>query len=380
MGLGWTGAYGAAGGSAAVQAIRDELLKRALLEQQQQQQQFQNDRALKGDARADAGLDLQRQGLEAQREQQGYLRQRQESQDAAMNQDREVRRALETREMLPPETFLPEDDPAVPAFGKAGLAGTLRMVPPTVPMGADFQGPMPDGETPEQAQVGRIAGRLTMPTSDQAKAAEDDRRQREALIAQQQAQARMDRQAEEQSRHNRVMEAKPTGQGQPLEAELKEFEAKEQIKAKYGGSRPSLGSERQTLAYYNRAKQASDDIAALEPQVQQMGLAGQTRMELAPNFLQSQMGQTYRQAQRAFTEARLRKESGAAIPAGEYENDARTYFAQPGDTPQTLEQKRRARQVVLDGLKFSSGNAYEEFYGSQAPRSGVTIKSITQVP
>ena len=167
---------------------------------------------------------------------------------------------------------------------------------------------------------------------------------------------------------------------------LADFEAKEQIKAKYGGSRPSLGAERQTLSYFNRAKQASEDIGNMEDGIAQMGLAGQARLQMAPNIMQSESNQRYRQAQRAFTEARLRKESGAAIPQGEYENDAKTYFAQPGDGPEVIAQKRQARQVVLDGLKFASGKAFDEFYGqsnqapaSSAPQGGVTIKGIRQV-
>jgi hypothetical protein len=67
--------------------------------------------------------------------------------------------------------------------------------------------------------------------------------------------------------------------------------------------------------------------------------------------------QGYRAAQRAFTEARLRKESGAAIPPHEYETDAQMYFFQPGDTPKTLEQKRRARQMVVDGVAAEAGRA-----------------------
>lgn len=127
--------------------------------------------------------------------------------------------------------------------------------------------------------------------------------------------------------------------------------------------RAVTGAERQSLSYYNRAKQATDDISPIEEQIAKSGLGAQLQLQHAPNMLQNQTQQSYRQAQRAFTEARLRKESGAAIPTAEYENDARTYFAQPGDTPQTMEQKRKARGVVLEGLKFSSGKAYNEFYG-----------------
>lgn len=128
-------------------------------------------------------------------------------------------------------------------------------------------------------------------------------------------------------------------------------------------ARSVTGAERQALAFFNRAKDAITTITPLEVQVSKMGVGGQSRLEWAPNMLQSELGQQYRQAQRAFTEARLRKESGAAIPTDEYTNDAKTYFAQPGDTTDTIKQKASARAKVLEGLAYSAGKAYEEFYG-----------------
>lgn len=211
-------------------------------------------------------------------------------------------------------------------------------------------------------------------------------------------------------------------------AELSEFEEKEKIKNKYNppaprderlvqvegpdgratwvregqavgkpaaqAARAVTGAERGVLAYYNRAKDAEATISApdpsgrtLEDRVAKGGIGTQLGLQYAPNMLQTGDQQAYRQAQRAFTEARLRKESGAAIPTSEYENDAKTYFAQPGDKPEIIEQKRRKRQTVLEGLKFSSGRAYDEFYGEQnKPQDGspkgkgqVTIKSITEI-
>lgn len=158
-------------------------------------------------------------------------------------------------------------------------------------------------------------------------------------------------------------------------------------------ARAVTGAERGVLAYYNRAKDAEGTISApdasgrtLEDRVAKGGIGTQLGLQYAPNILQSSDQQAYRQAQRAFTEARLRKESGAAIPTSEYENDAKTYFAQPGDRPEVIEQKRLKRQTVLEGLKFSSGRAYDEFYGEQnkpqdrnRPRGNVTIKSITEI-
>lgn len=137
-------------------------------------------------------------------------------------------------------------------------------------------------------------------------------------------------------------------------------------------ARAVTGQERQTLAFYNRAKESDDLAVKFEESVASQGLGSQYQQQYAPNVLQTREQQQYRQAQRAFTEARLRKESGAAIPVAEYENDARTYFAQPGDDAATRAQKRQARQTVLEGLKFSSGRAYEEFFGEAAQRTPPT--------
>ena len=194
--------------------------------------------------------------------------------------------------------------------------------------------------------------------------------------------------AAETARHNRTMEANAARNvtandrlvqimgpnGTPIWVREADAVGKPAAQA----ARAVTGQERQALAFYNRAQKATEDIAApdksgtsLEDRVSKSGVATQIGLQYAPNMLQTQDMQAYRQAQRAFTEARLRKESGAAIPTGEYENDAKTYFAQPGDDAATIEQKRKARAVVLDGLKFGSGKAYDEYYG-QAPSNGGT--------
>jgi hypothetical protein len=144
-------------------------------------------------------------------------------------------------------------------------------------------------------------------------------------------------------------------------------------------SRPSTGAERKDLGFYNRMKEALDTLGTagpggagtLEDQVGSSYLA-QAGLKVLPNVAQSTVQQLYNQAQRAFTEARLRKESGAAIPEHEYANDARTYFVQPGDTPEVIAQKRAARQGVLESVGFSAGKAYEEYYGEPAPRAAAS--------
>lgn len=65
--------------------------------------------------------------------------------------------------------------------------------------------------------------------------------------------------------------------------------------------------------------------------------------------------QSYEQAQRNFVSAVLRKESGAAISNEEYANEAKKYFPQPGDSASTIEQKARARDLAIEGLKAQAG-------------------------
>jgi hypothetical protein len=130
--------------------------------------------------------------------------------------------------------------------------------------------------------------------------------------------------------------------------------------------KPSTGIEKQSLNFFNRAKQASEELERTETQIAQAGLLAQGWQATAPNWLQSAEAQSYTQAQRAFTEARLRKDSGAAIPEHEFANDRRMYFVQPGDDPATVEQKRRSRSAALASMAFTAGNALAEFYGEDA--------------
>jgi len=138
------------------------------------------------------------------------------------------------------------------------------------------------------------------------------------------------------------------------------------------GQKPILGAERTALAFFNRAKEATDDIEDLENRIVDRNAVSQewNTSGVTPNRLKSQDQQLYEARQRSFTEARLRKESGAAIPESEFENDRKTYWAKPGDSKETIELKRKMRAGVLQGLAYSSGRAYEEFYGEPAPRAG----------
>jgi len=130
--------------------------------------------------------------------------------------------------------------------------------------------------------------------------------------------------------------------------------------------KPPTGEQTKTLGYFNRAKQASEDIEPIEQTIASRGLTKQAYDRWMPNFAKTAVGRAYLQSQRAFTEARLRKESGAQIAASEYENDEKTYFAQPGDDATTIGNKQRARQAILGGLAYQAGPALKAFYGDEA--------------
>lgn len=159
---------------------------------------------------------------------------------------------------------------------------------------------------------------------------------------------------DETIRHNKAMEG------------IDRTKANKEAKA----PKPSTGEQKQALAFYNRGKEAlgildqsdnnghtlEDRIASVNPALAAYG-------QRTINALKGSDRQKYEQAQRAFTQAKLRKESGAAISTSEYQSDAQTYFAQPGDTPDVVANKKAAREGVLAGLKFQAGPAYSEFYG-----------------
>jgi hypothetical protein len=138
---------------------------------------------------------------------------------------------------------------------------------------------------------------------------------------------------------------------------------------RYGQARAPKVSETAALSFFGRAHKAEEDLETLAQDIAKMGVMDRGRLAYTPdwlNFSRSEAMQKYLQAQRAFTEARLRKDSGAAIPESEFENDRRTYFVQPGDTPETIAQKARGRAQVLAGLAYAAGPAFTGFYREEA--------------
>jgi len=80
--------------------------------------------------------------------------------------------------------------------------------------------------------------------------------------------------------------------------------------------------------------------------------------------------QQFRQAQRDFINAVLRKESGAAISASEFENAEKQYFPQPGDSQQVIAQKAKNRATAIDAIAQGGNNTFrKEFAEKRAAQS-----------
>lgn len=135
--------------------------------------------------------------------------------------------------------------------------------------------------------------------------------------------------------------------------------------------RASTGLERQALGFYNRMLGAINTMDTVEDQLTEqdvMLINNSPLPDLINNRLLSNAGQQYAQALRTYTEARLRKESGAAIPVSEFTTDRQTISRQAGDKDDVRGQKRRTRRKTAEGVAYASGPAYEEYYGEPFQR------------
>lgn len=75
------------------------------------------------------------------------------------------------------------------------------------------------------------------------------------------------------------------------------------------------------------------------------------------NWLMTPQGKAYKQAQENWVRANLRKESGAAIGDEERASETTTYFPQPGDTDQVIEQKAELRRIAEANMRRNAGRA-----------------------
>lgn len=131
--------------------------------------------------------------------------------------------------------------------------------------------------------------------------------------------------------------------------------------------KPPTASQYTIANYASRLSQANDVINSLTSDITSSNPLIYTAVGYLPSFLQGSERQQYEQAKRNFATAVLRKESGAAISAGEFDTVDKQYFPQPGDSAETIAQKAANRQLVINNFTTEAGSAYEA-----PPTTGIT--------
>ena len=129
-------------------------------------------------------------------------------------------------------------------------------------------------------------------------------------------------------------------------------------------------------SYGDRAKRAHDNAVALE----EKGLTPSLWTKIGEalpfgmgNYLVGEDQRSYRQAVNQFGLALLRKESGAAISATEYDMIDRTFFPQPNDSKKQIEAKRLEREAIIKNLQAEGkGAGRTDTQPQQSPSQGST--------
>jgi len=119
------------------------------------------------------------------------------------------------------------------------------------------------------------------------------------------------------------------------------------------------------VGYFGRMRSAIEIMNKLEDNLKPTDLAiinNSPAPELLNNIGLSSEGRRYVNALRTYTEARLRKESGAAIKDSEIDLDRRQVARAIGDQPQDWEQKRALRAQTAAGIAAQAGGLYESVF------------------
>lgn len=120
-------------------------------------------------------------------------------------------------------------------------------------------------------------------------------------------------------------------------------------------AKPATSAQSTVALYAARIKQSEPILQEIE-----QGIGERVYNKLAPNFMQTEKGQAFDQAERNFINSVLRRESGAVISPSEFTEARKQYIPQPGDKPKALEQKKANRLVVQQSFIKAAGKAYED--------------------
>jgi hypothetical protein len=129
-----------------------------------------------------------------------------------------------------------------------------------------------------------------------------------------------------------------------------------------GETGPQTEAEKRAAGFLIRAEESDLQLRELEDDFLRLSYAQQSLVGFSgglANLFKTQVARDITRLQRQFTEARLRKDSGAAINQSEFDSDRETYFPVAGNTERDLSLKRIAREAVLDALRIAANAELE---------------------
>lgn len=119
-----------------------------------------------------------------------------------------------------------------------------------------------------------------------------------------------------------------------------------------GVTKPLNDGQSKALLFGTRMQEADKVLGGLAKEGTTTSVPGSRTPVIGGviNAMSSDNKQMLDQAKRDFMTAVLRRESGAAISSGEFDNADKQYFPQVGDSQKVIEQKARNRQLAIQGV------------------------------
>jgi hypothetical protein len=152
------------------------------------------------------------------------------------------------------------------------------------------------------------------------------------------------------------------------------------------GGKPMTEGQAKANLFGSRMKESDRILQELEGKYSPLAVNSKMSAEKTPlvgalagavgNAMLSEQGQKAEQAQRDFVNAVLRRESGAVISEQEFANAQKQYFPQPNDKPENLAQKRRNRQLAIQGLEAEVPGGLKGGSPAPAAAGGWSIQKV----
>jgi hypothetical protein len=149
----------------------------------------------------------------------------------------------------------------------------------------------------------------------------------------------------------------PTRPGGPSQVLTVPGTGKPAIKPNESANKPLTESQAKAAVYKSQMDAAEKELATIP--IDQTKLANQLDVGVASgtwtNAAASPVAQRARQAQEQWAEVFLRFKTGAASTEAEVKRNVRTFFPQPGDSKEVIEQKKRMRAQAAHDIGLAAG-------------------------